>query len=72
LEGFSPSNNWKLNYVRSELPSTRPIVDLEDPVMCPYYGPKNLKLAPTYTPFKDLNNGDFVFLRLHDPLLVPV
>jgi len=58
--------------VRSELPSTRPIVDLEDPVMCPYYGPKNLKLAPTYTPFKDLNNGDFVFLRLHDPLLVPV
>ncbi len=29
LEGFGPSNNWKLNYVRVELLFTKPIVDLE-------------------------------------------
>jgi hypothetical protein len=48
------------------------VVDLEDPVIHPYCGPKNLKLAPTYTSFKDINNGDFVLVRPHDPLLVPV
>jgi hypothetical protein len=31
-----------------------------------------LKPAPTYTPFRNLNNGDFVFVSLHDPFLVPV
>jgi hypothetical protein len=45
------------------------IVDSEDLVTCPYCGPKNLKLTPTYTLFKD---GDFVFMRPHDPLLLPV
>jgi hypothetical protein len=48
------------------------IVDSEDPVIRPYCGPKNLKPAPTYTPFRDLNNGDFVLVKLHDPLLVPI
>jgi len=36
------------------------------------YGPKNLKLAPTYTPFRDFNNGDFILMRHHDPLLILV
>jgi len=40
--------------------------------MHPYCGPKNLKLVPTNTSFKDLNNGDFVLVRLHGPLLVLV
>jgi len=38
--------------------------------MCPYCGPKNLKLAPTYTLFKDLNNGNFILMKPHDPLLI--
>jgi hypothetical protein len=38
--------------------------------MRPYCEPKNLKLAPAYTLFKDLNNGNFVLVRSHDPLLV--
>jgi hypothetical protein len=59
-----------LNYARVELPSTTLLVDLEDLVICPYCGPKNLKPAPAYTLFKDLNNGDFVLVRLHEPLLV--
>jgi hypothetical protein len=49
-----------------------PIVDLEDPIILPYCGLKNLKLVPAYTPFKDLNNGDFFLMRPHDPLLVHV
>jgi len=59
-----------LNYARIELPSTTPIVDLEDLVICLYCGPKNLKPTPAYALFRDLNNGDFVLMRLHDPLLV--
>jgi hypothetical protein len=30
-----------------------------------------MKPLITYTPFKDLNVGDFVFVRPHDPDLVP-
>ncbi len=44
----------------------------EDRAICSYCGPKNLKLTPTYTLFKDFNNGDFVLMRPHDPLLVLV
>jgi len=40
--------------------------------MCPYCGQKNLKLVLTCTLFKDFNNGDFVIMRLHDPLFVLV
>jgi hypothetical protein len=70
LKGFWPCSNWKLNYASVELPSTTTIVDSEDPVICHYCGPKNLKSAPTYTMFKDLNNGDFVLVKPHDPLLI--
>jgi hypothetical protein len=38
--------------------------------MRPYCGPKNLKPTLAYTLFKDLNNGNFVLVRLHDPVLV--
>jgi hypothetical protein len=48
------------------------VVDAKDPIMCPYYGLKNLKPFLAYTPFKDFNNGDFVLVRPHDPLLVLV
>jgi hypothetical protein len=48
------------------------VVDSEDSIIHLYCGPKNLKLVLTYTLFRDLNNGDFVFMRLHDHLLVLV
>jgi hypothetical protein len=48
------------------------VVDLEDPIMHHYCGPKNLKPSPTYTPFKDLNNENFVFMVPHDLVLVLV
>jgi hypothetical protein len=35
LECFWPSNNYKLNYVKVELPSTKLIVDSKDPTICP-------------------------------------
>jgi len=72
LEGFWPSHNWKLNYAKVELSSTRPIVDSENMVMHLYCGHENLKLTPAYTSFEDINNGDFVFVRPHDPFLVLV
>ncbi len=72
LEGFWPSSNYKLDYARTKLPSTKLVVDSEDPIIHPYCGPKSLKLVFTYISFKDLNNGDFVLVRPHDPLLVTV
>jgi hypothetical protein len=36
------------------------VVDVEDLV----YGLKNMRLLTTYTPFRDLNVGDFVLMRL--------
>jgi hypothetical protein len=48
------------------------VVDSKDPIICPYYGPKNLKPAPTYTSFRNLNNGDFIFVKFCDPFLVLV
>jgi hypothetical protein len=72
LEGFWPSINWRSNYVRASLPTRMEVVDAKDLIMHPYCRPKNLKPSSTYTPFKDLNNGDFVLVRLHDPFLVLV
>jgi hypothetical protein len=51
LEGFWPSNNWKLNYVRVELLSTTSVIDSKDSIICPYCGPKNLKSILTYISF---------------------
>ncbi len=47
------------------------VVDAENPVQLPYCGPKNMRPLTTYTPFTDLNVGDFVLVRLHDPNLIP-
>jgi hypothetical protein len=47
------------------------IIDPKDPIQVFYCGPKNMKPLTAYIPFKDLNVGDFVFMRLHDPNLVP-
>ncbi len=48
------------------------IVDPKDPIWDPYCGPKNMKPLFTYMPFKDRNVGDFVFVKSHDPNLVPL
>jgi hypothetical protein len=47
-------------------------VDPKDPIQVPCCGPKNMRPLITYTPFKDLNVGDFVLVRSHDPNLVPI
>ncbi len=72
LEGFWPSNNWKLNYARTELSFTRLFIDSKDPVNRPYCGPKNFKSAPVYTSFRDFHNGFFFLVKPYDPLLVPI
>ncbi len=71
LEGFWPSSNWRSNYVRLSLSTVMDIVDLEDPIRVLYCGLNNMRPLTTYTPFKDFNVGDFVFVRSHDPDLVP-
>jgi hypothetical protein len=48
------------------------IVDSKNSIICPYCGPKNLKPNLTCTLFRDINNGDFFLVRLHDLLLVLV
>ncbi len=70
LEDFWPFSNWKLNYVKTKLSSIMSVGDSKDLVIRPYCGPKNLKLVPTYTPFRILNNGDFILVKLHDPFLI--
>jgi hypothetical protein len=72
LEGFWPSNNWKLNYARAKLLSTTSVVDFKDLVICPYCEPISMKPIFAYTLFRDFNNGDFVLVKPHDPFLVPV
>jgi hypothetical protein len=47
-------------------------VDLEDPIQHPYCGPKNMRPSIAYTSFINLNDGDFVFVKLHDPSLFPI
>jgi hypothetical protein len=46
------------------------VVDLEDPIRVPYCGPKNMKPLTAYKPFRYINVGDFVLVRLHDLDLV--
>jgi len=43
LECFWPSNNYKLNYVKVELPSTKLIVDSKDPTICPLFWAQELE-----------------------------
>jgi hypothetical protein len=46
------------------------VVDPKDLTQVPYCGPKNMRPLTTYTPFGDLNVGNFVLMRPHDPNLV--
>ncbi len=71
LEGFWPSSNWRFSYARALLPTRMEVIDAKDPIMHPYWA-KNLEPFQAYTPFQDSNNGDFVFVRPHDPLLILV
>ncbi len=48
------------------------VVDPKHPIWVPYYGPKNMKSLIAYVPFKDLNVGNFVLMKPHDPDLVPL
>jgi hypothetical protein len=72
LEGFWPSNNWKSNYFKASLLTTIVGFDLNDPILCFHCEPKNMKLSIVYTMFKDINDGDFVLIRLHDLDLFPI
>ncbi len=79
LESFWPFNNWKLNYAKAKLLSTTSVINSKDLVICPYCGPMNLKWFPhtpyleiSYTLFKNFNNEDFVFVKVHDIFLVLV
>jgi len=69
LEGFWPSSNWRSNYSRVLLSTAIVGVDPKDLIQRPYCGPKNMRASLVYTPFRDLNDGDFVFIKLHDPII---
>ncbi len=66
LEGLWSSSNWKSNYSKVLLSTIINGVDLEDPIQHPYCGPNNMKLSIVYTLFKNLIDGDFVFVKPHD------
>ncbi len=60
------SNNWKFNSYKASLSPIIVGVDPEDPIQCLYCGPKKMRPSIVYTLFRDLNDGDFVFVRSHD------
>ncbi len=69
LESFWPSNNWRANYECALIPTVVD-VDLEDPIIPPYYGPRSmcpsLSIA-AYMPFHDLFIGSFVLMHPSNP-----
>jgi hypothetical protein len=74
LEGFWPSNNWRANYECASIP-TIVNVDLENPIIPPYYCPKNMhpSLSITaYMPFCDLFVGNFVLVWPINPIVYHV
>jgi hypothetical protein len=48
------------------------VINVKDQIMCLYCGPKVLKPIMLYTPFGNLNDGDFVTAKPYDPFLVLV
>ncbi len=40
LEGFWPLNNWRSNYAKASLSTMMDVIDPENPIQIPYYGPK--------------------------------
>ncbi len=67
-----PSSNWKSKYSKALLSIVVLNVDPKTLIQHPYYGPKNMWPSLVCTLFRDLNDGDFVLVRLHDPSLVPI
>jgi hypothetical protein len=72
LDSVWSLSNWKSNYYRALLLTIVVDVDLEDPILCPYYGLKNMRPSITYAPFRDFNGEDFVIVIPHHLGLVPV
>jgi hypothetical protein len=69
LESFWPSSNWRVNYERASIPIVVG-VDLEDLVIPPYCGVKNMcpsSKIVAYMPFHDLFVGNFVLVWPIDP-----
>jgi len=71
LEGFWPSSNWRVNY---ECASIRTIVDVDpkDPIILPYYGPRNMcpfLSIVAYVSIHDLFVGNFVLMWPLDPIV---
>ncbi len=57
LEGFWPSSNWRSNHARGFLPNTFDVIDANDPIITPYYGPNNMKPSlrtMVHTPLRTL------------------
>jgi len=72
LEGFWPSSNWRSIYSKFSLSIIVINANLEGPIQRPCCGLKNMRPSTTYTPFKDLNDGDFVIIKPRDFDLVLV
>jgi hypothetical protein len=74
LEGFWPFYNWKVNYEHVFI-LTIINVDLENPMILPYYGPKSMHPflnINTYTFICDFFVGNFVFVQSTDPIVYPM
>jgi hypothetical protein len=74
LEGFWPSNNWRINYERASIPT---IIDvyLKNFVIPPYCEPRNIcpsLSTTTYSPFHDLFVGNFVLVWPSNPIVYHV
>jgi hypothetical protein len=47
------------------------VVDPKDLIQVPYCELKNMRPLTAHIPFRDLNAGDFVLVKPHDPNIVP-
>ncbi len=65
---FQPSSNHRSNYFRTSLLIIVVDVNTKDPIQHPYCGSKNMRPSIVYTSFRNLNDGGFVLVRLHDPM----
>jgi hypothetical protein len=75
LKGFWPTSNWKINHVRFSIPFVPIFDDIENPVILPYCGPKNMKVSlstTTNTPFRDLHEKDFFLAHPSKPKMCPI
>ncbi len=70
LEGFWPSNNWKVNHLQFSFSLPPILANQEDPIIPLYCGIKNMKPSLSTTtdiPFKNLHEKDFFLARPFDP-----